>query len=43
MKLTKEDMDNHLKSIGVLFRTILRIDKIKRIYGTKNTDRKEKF
>ena len=29
MKLTKEDNDNHLKSIGILFRTILRIDKIK--------------
>jgi|Laugrespbdmm15sd_2_1035082.scaffolds.fasta_scaffold268854_2 hypothetical protein len=41
-KYTKEerkDMDNHLKSIGILFRTILRKDKIKKIF---NDDRKEK-
>jgi hypothetical protein len=35
---TKE-MDNHLKSIGILFRTILRIDKIKRLF---NVDEQEK-
>ena len=39
MKLTKEDNDNHLKSIGILFRTILRIDKIKRLF---NVDEKKK-
>ena len=39
MKLTKEENDNHLKSIGILFRVILRIDKIKRLF---NVIREEK-
>jgi hypothetical protein len=39
----KNEDFNHLKSMGILFRTILRIEKIERIYGTKKTNRKEKF
>lgn len=45
MKLIKEeknDTDNHLRSMNILFRTIIRIQKIEKIYG-KNPDRKEKF
>lgn len=43
-KFTKEEKvqdGNHLKSIGILFRTILRMDKIEKIYG-KNFDRKKR-
>jgi hypothetical protein len=38
-KEERENIDNHLKSTGILFRTILRINKIKRLF---NVDRKEK-
>lgn len=37
-----DDDLNHMKSIGILFRSILRKEKIEKIYG-KNSDRKEKF
>ena len=36
---SEKNMDNHLKSISILFRTILRIDKIKRLF---NVDGQEK-
>jgi hypothetical protein len=35
--------DDALKSTWLLLRSQIRKIKIKRIYGTKNTDRKEKF
>ena len=31
-KEERKDMDNHLKSIGILFRVISRKEKIKRLY-----------
>lgn len=37
-----DDDLNHIKSIGILFRVIIRKNKIKKIYG-ENSDRKEKF
>lgn len=38
-----DDDLNHIKSIGILFRTIIRKEKIERIYGSKDSNRKEKF
>lgn len=37
------EFDNHMQSTWSLIRNVLRKQKIERIYGTKNTDRKEKF
>ena len=35
--------NNDIQATWTLLRTMIRKQKIKRIYGTKNTDRKEKF
>ena len=45
---TKTNSDNTVSPYGVditwtLLRTMIRKQKIKKIYGTENTDRKEKF
>lgn len=37
-----DDDLNHIKSTWILFRTLIRKNKIKKIYG-ENSDRKEKF
>lgn len=37
-----DDDLNHIKSIGILFRVIIRKNKIKKIYE-ENSNRKEKF
>jgi hypothetical protein len=38
-----DDYDDRIKSTWILLRSQIRKIKIERIYGTKNTDRKEKF
>jgi hypothetical protein len=38
-KEERKDMDNHLRSIGILFRVILRIDKIKRLFNVNREER----
>ena len=35
--------NNDIQATWTLLRTMIRKQKIKRIYGTENTDRKEKF
>ena len=38
-----EDNNNDIQATWTLLRSMIRKQKIERIYGTKNTDRKEKF
>ena len=37
------EFDNHLQSTWILLRSVIRKQKIKKIYGAENTDRKERF
>lgn len=39
----KDEWMSGLQATWILVRSMLRKQKIERIYGTKNTDRKEKF
>ena len=38
-----EDNNNDIQATWTLLRSMIRKQKIERIYGTKNTDRQEKF
>jgi hypothetical protein len=37
------EFDNHVQSTWILIRSMMRKQKIEKIYGTKSEDRKEKF
>lgn len=37
------EFDNHIQSTWILLRSVIRKQKIEKIYGTKSEDRKEKF